>query len=68
MLETILLGLIANEVNSASARENDINRFEEICNGSPLTPVEEVAITALAGKLLGGGASSENPLTTLLGL
>ena len=67
MIETILLGLIANEVNSASARENDINRFEEICNGSPLTPVEEVAITALAGKLF-GGQSSENPLTTLLGL
>lgn len=67
MLETLLLGLVANEVNTPSIKENDVNRFKEICNGSPLTPMEEVAVTALVGQVLGGQQANDNPIASIMG-
>ena len=68
MIETILLGLVANEIGAANNNEGDINRFKEICNGSPLIPIEEVAVTALLSSLADGDGAGMDNIAKFIGI
>ena len=64
MLKTLMMGILAQEVASATTQKHDEERFKEILAGSPLTPIEEVALTGLVSSL----TSSETEQNGILSL
>lgn len=72
MIETLMLGLMATEMNNATAKEKDMNRFGEIMNGSPLTSFEANAVKGMIGAIMSASAPTEqknpsNPIMDILG-
>jgi hypothetical protein len=72
MIETLLMGLMAQEMNNEVAHSNDVSRFAEICNGAPMNAIEQAAIMSILGRMMGqaqaqGTNPCSNPFIGLLG-
>jgi hypothetical protein len=55
MLNTLMMGIIAQEVAKTENATTDTERFKEILMGSPLTPIEEIALMGVLSTICASG-------------